>query len=117
MLHDGPAPERASRLAHYARSPADRAGAGREIDVETASKAARRSLDLALYGLVGFGLIFGLAAVLKGHAARSALAMKDVDRSLITKANWAIALGIFDMFVAPGLGFLIIGGLVYYWIT
>jgi hypothetical protein len=108
-----------SRLARHRRTRSDGSGidGSAAVDAETASKAATRSLDLALYGLVGFGLIFGLAAVLKGFAARTVLVQHDIDRSVIAKANWAIALGVFDIIVAPGLGFLIVGGIVYSLLT
>jgi hypothetical protein len=109
-------PAEPSRLARYGRArPLGASGA--PVDAETARKAALRSFDFALYGLVGFGLIFGLAAVLKGYAARASLMAAGTDRSVIAKANWAIALGILDMFIAPGLGFLIIGGVIYLLIT
>jgi hypothetical protein len=116
----GASPERqTSRLARYLRSRSDGTSTrgAAEVDTETARIAALRSLDLALYGLVGFGLIFGVAAVLKGYSARNVLVRHDTDHRIIAKANWAIALGVFDMFVAPGLGFLLIGGIVYLLVT
>lgn len=115
----GSPPRKLSRLARYRRTRSDGTD-GRvsaSVDAETASKAAVRALDFALYGLVGFGLMFGLAAVLKGYSARTVLVRHPIDRSVIAKANWAIALGFFDMLVAPGLGFLLIGGTLYLLMT
>jgi hypothetical protein len=118
-LVDNQTERKPSRLSQVARIRSTSLGSTNDVDteIEIASVAARRSLDFALYGLVGFGLLFGLAAVLKGYTARSTLAARNVDGGAITKANWAIALGIFDMVLAPGLGFLLIGGVIYLWIA